>query len=116
VPKTDGLLKISSRHVYRYALHSSLVIRTFRHAGLEKFFTTGSKAGIQPEHAKRLERQLFALDEAESPSEMNLSVWHLHPRHRDLEGHWSVRVSGNWRMTFQFEGKDAILVDYRDYH
>lgn len=92
------------------------VIRSFRHAGLEKFFVTGSKAGIQPAHAKRLERQLFALDEAEDPLEMNLSGWHLHPLQGDLAGHWSVRVSGNWRMTFRFEGVDAILVDYREYH
>jgi proteic killer suppression protein len=92
------------------------VIRSFRHAGLEKFFKTGSKAGIQPAHAKKLESQLFALNEAENPLEMNLSGWRLHELQGDLAGHWSVRVSGNWRMTFRFEGEDAILVDYRDYH
>jgi hypothetical protein len=42
--------------------------------------------------------------------------WRLHPLHRDLAGHWSVTVSGNWRLTFTFEGKDAVLVDYLDYH
>jgi proteic killer suppression protein len=92
------------------------VIRSFKHAGLEKFFKTGSKAGIQPAHAKKLESQLFALDEAEGPLEMNLSGWHLHQLQGALAGHWSVRVSGNWRLTFRFEGEDAILVDYRDYH
>jgi proteic killer suppression protein len=92
------------------------VIRSFRHAGLEKFYKTGSKAGIQPAHAKKLESQLLALDEAETPTAMNLSGWHLHSLQGDLAGHWSVRVSGNWRMTFRFEGENAILVDYRDYH
>jgi proteic killer suppression protein len=92
------------------------VIRSFKHAGLEKFFTTGSKAGIQPAHAKKLESQLFALNDAENAQEMNLSGWHLHQLRGDLTGHWSVRVSGNWRLTFRFEGEDAILVDYRDYH
>lgn len=92
------------------------MIRSFRHAGLEKFFTTGSKAGIQPAHAKKLRRQLLALEDAKVPTVMNLSGWHLHPLQGDLEGHWSVRVNGNWRMTFRFEGEDAILVDYRDYH
>jgi proteic killer suppression protein len=92
------------------------VIRSFRHAGLEKFFTTGSKAGIQPAHARRLTEQLLALDEAEDPVEMNISGWRLHQLHGNLAGHWSVRVSGNWRITFRFEGEDAILVDYRDYH
>ena len=92
------------------------MIRSFRHAGLEKFFTTGSKAGIQPAHARRLVDQLLALDEAEGPQEMNLSGWYLHQLKGNLAGHWSVRVSENWRLTFRFEGKDAILVDYRDYH
>lgn len=92
------------------------MIRSFRHAGLEKFFTTGSKAGIQPSHARKLVDQLLALDEAEGPQEMNLPGWRLHQLQGNLAGHWSVRVSGNWRITFRFEGKDAILVDYRDYH
>jgi proteic killer suppression protein len=92
------------------------VIRSFRHAGLEKFFTTGSKAGIQPAHARRLRQQLLALDDADQPSRMNIPGWHLHPLRGELEDHWSVRVNGNWRMTFRFEGENAILVDYRDYH
>jgi proteic killer suppression protein len=92
------------------------VIRSFRHAGLEKFFTTGSKAGIQPAHARRLEEQLVTLNRAADPTDMNLPGWHLHTLKGELAGHWSVRVSGNWRMTFRFEGSDAILVDYRDYH
>ena len=92
------------------------VIRSFRHGGLERFFKTGSKAGIQPAHAKRLGDQLLALNRAQKPLAMNLPGWHLHQLQGDLAGHWSVRVSGNWRMTFCFEGEDAILVDYRDYH
>jgi proteic killer suppression protein len=92
------------------------VIRSFKHAGLEKFFTTGSKAGIQPAHATRLEEQLVTLNRAADPTDMNFPGWRLHPLKGDLAGHWSVRVSGNWRMTFRFEGNDAILVDYRDYH
>jgi proteic killer suppression protein len=96
--------------------YSGEVIRSFRHAGLKKFFETGSKAGIQPAHAKRLTRQLFALNAAENPLEMNLSGWQLHQLQGDLAGHWSVRVNGNRRMTFLFEGVDAVLVDYKDYH
>jgi len=40
----------------------------------------------------------------------------LHALKGGLAGHWSVDVSGNWRLTFAFEGVDAILVDYQDYH
>jgi len=94
----------------------SHVIRSFRHKGLERFFTTGSRAGIQSAHARKLENRLFALNEAETPTAMNVSGWHLHQLQSDLAGRWSVRVNGDWRMTFRFDGEDAILVDYRDYH
>ncbi len=92
------------------------MIKNFRHKGLERFFQMGSKAGIVPDHAPRLGRQLFALDNARRPEDMNAPGWRLHPLKGDLEGHWSVAVSGNWRMTFAFEGEDAVLVDYLDYH
>jgi proteic killer suppression protein len=99
--------------VIRYAIR---VIKTFRHKGIEQFFKTGSKAGIQPKHAQRLRTQLFALDNAKSESDMSAPGWRLHPLKGNLEGHWSVDVSGNWRLTFAFEGTDAVLVDYQDYH
>jgi proteic killer suppression protein len=92
------------------------MIRTFRHRGLEAFFRTGSKAGIQPAHAKRLRLQLATLDASVSHQGMNLPGWKLHPLAGDLAGHWAVWVSGNWRLTFTFDGQDARLVDYRDYH
>jgi len=92
------------------------MIKTFRHAGLEKFFLSGSKAGIQPKHAERLSIQLFALNRAKSPSDMAAPGWDLHLLRGDRKGHWSVKVNGNWRLTFAFEGEDAILVDYQDYH
>lgn len=92
------------------------MIRTFRHAGLEKFFKTGSKAGIQPAHAKKLSLLLTNLDEAEKPQDMGFIAWDLHELKGDLAGHWSVKVNGNWRMTFRFEVEDAILVNYQDYH
>jgi len=47
---------------------------------------------------------------------MNVPGWGLHPLTEDLKGHWAVSVNGNWRMTFIFEGTDAVLVDYMDYH
>jgi toxin HigB-1 len=101
------------RGVRRYAIR---VIKSFRHAGLESFFRTGSKAGIQPKHVAKLSLQLFALNRARSAGDMNAPGWVLHPLHGDLRGHWSIKVSGNWRVTFAFDGEDAILVDYQDYH
>ena len=92
------------------------MIRSFRHKGVEAFFLTGSKAGIRPAHANRLRLQLARLNAAIAPADMNSPGWRLHPLKGDLAGHWSVDVSGNWRLTFAFDGRDAVLVDYRDYH
>ena len=92
------------------------MIKSFRHDGLERFFLRGSKAGIDPKHAKRLRLQLGTLDSATSATDMNLPGWQWHPLKDDLAGHWAVSVSGNWRLTFTFEGADAVLVDYQDYH
>jgi proteic killer suppression protein len=92
------------------------MIKSFRHKGVERFFKTGSKAKIQPRHAEKLRLQLAALDNAKSEKDMNAPAWRLHPLYGDLANHWSVEVSGNWRLTFTFDGADAVLVDYQDYH
>jgi len=93
------------------------MIKSFRHKGLEKFFATGSTAGIQAAHAARLRIQLTALDSAKRPQDMSAPAWRLHAlKGSDLKAHWSIWVSGNWRLTFAFDGSDAVLVDYQDYH
>jgi len=92
------------------------MIKSFRHKGLEAFFKTGSKAGIQPHHAGKLRIILTALDNAKQPSDMNAPNWNLHSLTADLAGHYSVTVNGNWRITFTFNGGHAELVDYLDYH
>jgi toxin HigB-1 len=92
------------------------MIKSFRHPGVEKFFLTGSKTGIQPSHAQKLNIQLTILNKARVPADMAAPGWDLHPLHGDLKGHWSVKVNKNWRLTFRFEGEDVSLVDYQDYH
>lgn len=92
------------------------MIRSFRHKGLEAFFRTGSKAGIQPAHAEKLRRQLSALEFAKRAQDMNAPGWRLHALKGELRGLHSVTVSGNWRVIFRFQNADAELVDYLDYH
>lgn len=92
------------------------MIRSFRHKGLQKFFEKGSKAGIQAQHAPRLRLMLTRLDDSTRPSDMDAPGWNLHVLKGDLKGHWAVWVDGHWRLTFAFEGEDAVLVDYQDYH
>ena len=92
------------------------MIRRIRHKGLQRFFETGSKSGIQAQHADRLRLILAQLSAATRPEDMALPVLVLHPLKGVRKGMWSVRVSGNWRITFVFAGTDADLVDYEDYH
>jgi len=92
------------------------VIRSFKHAGLERFFRTGSKAGIQPSHTKKLRILLTALDAATTAQMMDGAGWGFHALSGELKGHWAVSVNGNWRITFTFHGEDAEVVNYLDYH
>jgi proteic killer suppression protein len=92
------------------------MIRSFKHKGLERFFISGSKSGIAPEHAEKIARILDRLDASISPADMNLPGYHLHELKGQDTGTWAVTVKANWRITFQFEGQNALLVDYLDYH
>lgn len=92
------------------------MIRGFKHKGLEKFFSTGSKAGIQAQHAERLRVILGRLSVSTAPEDINLPGLGLHQLKGDRKGTWAVKVSENWRITFTFVGKDADAVDYEDYH
>lgn len=92
------------------------MIKTFKHKGVKQFFETGSKAGIQAQHANKLSRQLLLLDAARVPEEMNIAGWRFHPLSQNLAGHYAVWVDQNWRLTFRFDGENAELVDYQDYH
>ena len=92
------------------------MIRSFRHKGLAKFFATGSKSGIQAQHAERLRLILGRLSAAAKPEDMGLPGLRLHPLKGTRKGTWAVWVSGHWRITFRFVEADAEVVDYEDYH
>ena len=92
------------------------MIQSFRHKGLRKFFESGSAAGIQPHHAKRLRMLLSALDTSQSLEDMNVPGFRLHPLKGSEQGRWSVWVNGNWRLTFEFKDGHAYVLDYEDYH
>ena len=92
------------------------MIDTFRHKGLERFFLAGTKSGIRPDHAERLRLVLGRLAAATSPQDMDLPGLRLHRLKGQMRDRWSVTISGNWRVTFAFSGKNAFQVDYEDYH
>jgi toxin HigB-1 len=109
----DGYDTNVARCATRYA---KLVIASFRHKGLKALFETGSAAGVHPNHAARLRMQLTALDTAHVIDDMNLPGFRLHPLKGTMAGRWSITVSGNWRMTFEFREGNAYVLDYEDYH
>lgn len=93
-----------------------MAIIRFRHKGLERYFSRGSTAGIQSKHATRLRSILGRLGVAREPRDMGLPGLGLHPLKGVRHGTWAVSVSGNWRVTFRFEGSDVTDVNYEDYH
>lgn len=92
------------------------MIKSWLHKGLKKFYENGSVKGIQPVHAKKLTLILQRLDAAIKPDDLKLPGMQFHSLSGELEGFFSVSVNGNWRVIYQFEGKDAVLVNYLDYH
>jgi proteic killer suppression protein len=92
------------------------MIAGFKHRGLKRFYESGTTRGIQAAQASRIRLILGRLEASTLPKDMNLPGLHLHELSGRRKGTWSVRVSGNWRITFRFDGPDAIDVDLEDYH
>ena len=94
------------------------MIRSFAHKGLEAFFARGTKAGIQPIHAKRLSLLLALIDGASVANDIDAPGLALHALVGDRRGHWAITVQANWRITFTFDDStsEAHLLDYVDYH
>jgi proteic killer suppression protein len=91
------------------------MIRLFRNRALAAFRHMGDAAKIRPDHVERLRRRLDALNVARQPEEMNLPGFNFH-KLRGKPVRYSVAISGQWRVTFGWDGEDAVLVDYEQYH
>ena len=105
---------LDGRNHYGYS--ENKMIKSFAHKGLEAFFLTGNIKGIQAKHATRLAGLLDRLDAAAGVQDMDFPGSGFHALRGDLKNHWSLKVSGNWRMTFRFEDGHAYVVNYQDYH
>lgn len=92
------------------------MVKTFKHIDLKKFFETGSKAGIQAKHDRKLRIQLSAIDTATIIDDIDLPGFKLHLLKGGREGIWSITVNGNWRVTFEFVDGNAYILNYEDYH
>ncbi len=92
------------------------MIKSFKHKGLEKFYDSGSTKGIQAIHAKKLRMQLAALDTALTIADLDIPGYRLHQLKGRAKNRWSIWVSGNWRLTFEFINGDVHVLNYEDYH
>ena len=92
------------------------MVKRIRHRGLRRLYQDGGTRGLNTDHVPRLRLILAALDAAEAADDMNIAGWRLHPLKGTRKGEWSVWVSGNWRVTFRFDGSNATDVNYEDYH
>jgi proteic killer suppression protein len=92
------------------------MVKSFAHKGLEQFFLTGNKAGIQPLHANRIRLILAQLQQARTVDDLRIPTLRLHELKGDRKGTWAVTVQANWRITFRFAAGDAADVAYEDYH
>ena len=92
------------------------MIKHFQNKGLERFFRRGETKGIQAQHQQRIQRILDLLDDACQPQELAIPGLFLHPLKGDRKGQWAITVSGNWRITFAFDGEDIIVVNLEVYH
>lgn len=91
------------------------MIRSFRSKALQGFATRGVARKLPVQNLRRLERQLAVLNAATKPDDLDLPGFHFHPL-QGVPKRYSVRVTGNYRLTFAWDGNDAIDIDLEDYH
>ncbi|CAN5691024.1 type II toxin-antitoxin system RelE/ParE family toxin [soil metagenome] len=92
------------------------MIRSFRNKSLQRFFETGKPRGLSVQDDKRVARILRALEAASRPVDLDLPGYRFHNLAGDQKRRYSVRVTGNWRITFGWDGENAIDIDLEDYH
>ncbi|MBL8655027.1 MAG: type II toxin-antitoxin system RelE/ParE family toxin [Alphaproteobacteria bacterium] len=92
------------------------MIVSFRHKGLKRFYEDDDPRRLPPDMVPRIRAILSALDVAIDPAEMDLPSFRLHALKGDLRGFWAVTVRANWRIVFRFDGRNAVDIDFLDYH
>ncbi len=92
------------------------MVKSFKHKGLENFYLTGSKQGIQAKHVSKLRMQLIALDSAQSIEDLDIPGYRLHELRGNRKGIWSIAVNSNWRVSFEFTDGNASIINNEDYH
>ena len=92
------------------------MIRSFRNKALRRFVESGDCSRLSVQNVERLKIMIGQMDSAVAPEELNLPGFYFHPLRGKEKGRYSIRVTGNYRLTFAWDGEDAIAVDLEDYH
>ncbi|KAF0242213.1 MAG: proteic killer suppression protein [bacterium] len=92
------------------------MIKSFIHKGLENFFKTGSTKGILANQAQKIRVRLEVINTSTVIEDIDKPGWNLHQLIGDRAGIWSIKVTGNYRITFRFIIADAFEVNLEDYH
>lgn len=92
------------------------MIRNFKSKGLEGLFTKGDSSKVNQPHLKRIRILLSILNQAKELRDLNVPGGGLHPLKGELQGFYSLMITGNWRLIFRFEEGEVFDVDYLDYH
>ena len=92
------------------------MIKPFKHKGVQKYFESGSLAGIRPGHKQKIRIRLTALDTATCIEDMDVPGFRLHQLKGGKKDLWAIDVNKHWRIVFKFEDGNAYVVNYEDYH
>ena len=92
------------------------MIKSFKHKGLRRFYESGNASGIQSGHAPKLRAQLAILEAATIIEDVDIPGYRLHRLKGARKDTWSITVSANWRLTFEFYEGNVYILNYEDYH
>ena len=92
------------------------MIIKFKHKGLKKLFESGYTSGVNPQHTDRIRKILALLETSDTIDDLDLPGLKLHNLKGKKKDTLSVKVSGNWRITFKIKDGDVFEVNYEDYH
>lgn len=91
------------------------MIKSFKHKGLQQYFEKGITKGLRADHIRKIGGILDLIDRSSDVADFQM-LYQCHKLKGDREGIWSMTVSGNWRITFEFINGDAYILNYEDYH
>lgn len=92
------------------------MIKSFRHKGLKAYWGKNNARYLNPKWVARIGIMLNTLNRAGCADDLNLPGYYFHALKGNDKGRFSIRVTGNWRITFEFDGNDVVIIDLEDYH